>query len=175
MAAPNAASYSFTDDDVSRLAKCDDQTEFLLSFRRLLQSQGIASPAVFDAQTTLRSSTDYGASVLTKVFESHSHALHLEVGYALFQSCDSSSCLKLDSTTLPTAWLKENGVSSVLTLPKDTLSLFKTDDALKGKIEEVAALKQQISDIKKLRAAQQEKASLEAELLKLSCDDSKDE
>ena len=79
MAAPNAASYSFTDDDASYLANCDDQTEFLLSFRRILQSQGIASPAVFDAPTTLGSSTDYGASVLTKVFESHSHALHLEV------------------------------------------------------------------------------------------------
>ena len=75
MAASNATvSYSFTDDDVSRLAKCDDQPEFLLLYRRLLQSKGVDPTAVFDAQTTLGSSTDYGASVLPRVFENQPHA-----------------------------------------------------------------------------------------------------
>ena len=68
-AATTTASYSFTDEEVSRLAKCDDQPEFLLLYRRLLQSKGIDPTAVFDAQTTLGSSTDYGASVPTGAFE----------------------------------------------------------------------------------------------------------
>ena len=124
-AALTTASYSFTDEEVSRLAKCDDQPEFLLLYRRLLQSKGIDPTAVFDATTTLGSPSDYGAAVLSKVFENSSHAMHLEVAYAFFKSCNSSSCLRLDSaTTLPTSWLKEHGVNSVLTLPKDTLSLF---------------------------------------------------
>ena len=121
-AALTTASYSFTDEEVSRLAKCDDQPEFLLLYRRLLQSKGIDPTAVFDAQTTL---SDYGSAVLPKVFKTNSHAMHLEVAYAHFKSCNSSSCLKLDSTTtLPTSWLKEHGVNSVLPLPKDALSLF---------------------------------------------------
>ena len=124
-AAPTTASYSFTDDDVDRVANCDDQPEFLLLYRRLLQSKGIDPTAVFDAKTTLGSPSDYGAAVLSKVFENSPHALHLEPAYALSKSCNSSSCLRLDSaTTLPTSWLKEHGVNSVLTLPKDTLSLF---------------------------------------------------
>ena len=40
-AALTTASYSFTDEEVSRLAKCDDQPEFLLLYRRLLQSKGV--------------------------------------------------------------------------------------------------------------------------------------
>ena len=124
-AATTTASYSFADDDVDRLANCDDQPEFLLLYRRLLQSKGIDPTAVFDAKTTLGSPSDYGAAVLSKVFENSPHALHLEPAYALFKSCNSSSCLRLDSATpLPTSWLKEQGVNSVLTLPKDTLSLF---------------------------------------------------
>ena len=124
-AATTTASYSFTDEEVSRLAKCDDQPEFLLLYRRLLQSKGIDPTAVFDAKTTLGSPSDYGAAVLSKVLENSSHAMHLEVAYAFFKSCNSSSCLRLDSaTTLPTSWLKEHGVNSVLTLPKDALSLF---------------------------------------------------
>ena len=42
-AATTTASYSFTDEEVSRLAKCDDQPEFLLLYRRLLQSKGMES------------------------------------------------------------------------------------------------------------------------------------
>ena len=89
-AATTNASYSFTDEEVSRLAKCDDQPEFLLLYRRLLQSKGIDPTAVFDAQTTLGSPSDYRAAVLTKLFENNSHAMHLEVGYALFKSYISS-------------------------------------------------------------------------------------
>ena len=70
-AAPTTASYSFTDEEVSRLAKCDDQPEFLLLYRRLLQSKGIDPTAVFDAQTTLGSSTDYGASVAYLISARH--------------------------------------------------------------------------------------------------------
>ena len=80
------SAYSFTDEEVSHLANCNDQEEFLHNFQRILQSKGIDVTAVFDAQTTLGSSTDYGASVLTRFFENQSHALHLEVGYALFKS-----------------------------------------------------------------------------------------
>ena len=117
--------YSCTDDGLSRLAKCDDQTVFFLLFRRILQSKGIEPSAVFGAQTTLGSPTDYGAKVLTGAFENNSHAMHLEVAYALFKSCNASSCLKLDSTTpLPPSWLKENGFGSILPLPRDTLPLF---------------------------------------------------
>lgn len=58
--------------------------------------------------------------VLTRFFETQSHALHLEVGYALFQTCSSSSCLKLGP-----ALLKKNGVDSFLILPLATLPLFK--------------------------------------------------
>ena len=101
--ASSTSAYSFTDDDVSLLANCNDQAEFLHFFQRILQSKSINLTAVFDAQTTLVSSTDYGASVLTRFFETQSHALHLEVGYALFKSCNSSTCLKLDSTPLPTS------------------------------------------------------------------------
>ena len=79
------SAYSFTDEEVSQLANCNDQDEFLHFFQRILQSKSIDLTAVFDAQTTLGSSTDYGASVLTRFFENQS-ALHLEVGYALFKS-----------------------------------------------------------------------------------------
>ena len=54
-AATTTASYSFTDEEVSRLAKCDDQPEFLLLYRRILQLKGIDPTAVFDAKTTLGS------------------------------------------------------------------------------------------------------------------------
>ena len=63
--------------------------------------------------------------VLTRFFETQSHALHLEVGYALFQTCSSSSCLKLGPALLPTSWVKKNGVDSFLILPLATLPLFK--------------------------------------------------
>ena len=90
--------YNFTDEEVSHLANCDTQDDFLLNFQRILQTKGIDVTAVFDTQTTLGSSTDYDASVLTRFFENQSHALHLEVGYALFRPCNSSTCLSLDST-----------------------------------------------------------------------------
>ena len=80
--------YNFTDEEVSHLANCDTQDDFLFNFQRILQTKGIDVTAVFDTQTTLGSSTDYGASVLTRFFENQSHALHLEVGYALFKSCN---------------------------------------------------------------------------------------
>ena len=99
--ASSTSAYSFTDEEVSHLANCNDQAEFLHFFQRILQSKSINLTAVFDAQTTLVSSTDYGASVLTRFFETQSHALHLEVGYALFKSCNSSTCLSWDSTSLP--------------------------------------------------------------------------
>jgi hypothetical protein len=90
--------YNFTDEEVSHLANCDTQDDFLFNFQRILQTKGIDVTAVFDTQTTLGSSTDYGASVLTKFFENQSHALHLEasveVGNALFTSCSSSICLQ---------------------------------------------------------------------------------
>ena len=65
----STSAYSFTDEEVSQLANCNDQDEFLHFFQRILQSKGIDITAVFDAQTTLGSSTDYGASVLTRFFE----------------------------------------------------------------------------------------------------------
>ena len=114
--ASSTSAFSFTDEEVSQLANCNDQAEFLHFFQRILQSKGIDITAVFDAQTTPGSSTDYGASVLTRFFENQSHALHLEVGYALFKSCNSSTCLKLDSASLPKSWLKEHGVDSYLTV-----------------------------------------------------------
>ena len=110
-AATTTASYSFTDEEVSRLAKCDDQPEFLLLYRRLLQSKGIDPTAVFDAKTTLGSPSDYGAAVLSKVFENSPHALHLEPAYALFKSCNSSSCLRLDSAILATHTRADLGTS----------------------------------------------------------------
>ena len=64
MASSNSA-YSFSDEEVSQLANCNDQDEFLYFFQRILQSKGIDIAAVFDAQTTLGSSTENGASVLT--------------------------------------------------------------------------------------------------------------
>ena len=79
MASPTSA-YSFTDVDVSHLANCNDQAEFLHFFQRILQSKGIDITTVFDAQTTLGSSTYYGASVLTRFFENQSHALHFVLG-----------------------------------------------------------------------------------------------
>ena len=84
--------YNFTDEEVSHLANCNDQDEFLHFFQRILQSKGIDPTAVFDAKTTLGSPSDYGAAVLSKVFENSSHAMHLEVAYAFFKSCNSSSC-----------------------------------------------------------------------------------
>ena len=101
--ASSTSTYSFSDEEVSQLAKCNDQDEFLHFFQRILQSKGIDITAVFDADTTLGPTTDYGASVLTRFFENQSHALHLEVGYALFKSCNSSTCSRLDSTPLPTS------------------------------------------------------------------------
>ena len=108
--------YNFTGEEVSHLANCNTQDDFLFIFQRILQTKGIDVTAVFDTQTTLGSSTDYGASVLTRFFENQSHALHLEVGYALFKSCNSSTCLSWDSTSLPKSWLKEHGVDSHLTV-----------------------------------------------------------
>ena len=111
--------YNFTGEEVSRLANCNTQDDFLFNFQRILQTKGIDVTAVFDTQTTLGSSTDYGASVLTRFFENQSHALHLEVGYALFKSCNSSTCLSWDSTSLPKSWLKEHGVDSYLTMTQN--------------------------------------------------------
>ena len=73
------SAYSFTDEEVSHLANCNDQEEFLHVFQRILQSKGIDVTAVFDAQTTLGSSTDYGASVLTRFFENQSHGAPFQV------------------------------------------------------------------------------------------------
>ena len=123
--ASSTSAYSFSDEEVSQLANCNDQDEFLHFFQRILQSKGIDITAVFDAATTLGPTTDYGASVLTRFFENQSHALHLEVGYALFKSCNSSACLQWDSTPLPKSWLKENGADSCLYLPLASLDLFK--------------------------------------------------
>ena len=117
--------YNFTDEEVSHLANCNDQDDLLYNFQRILQTKGIDVTAVFDTQTTLGSSTDYGASVLTRFFENQSHALHLEVGYALFKSCNSSTCLSWDSTSLPKSWLKEHGVDSHLTVTQNYLALYK--------------------------------------------------
>ena len=89
--------YNFTDEEVSHLANCDTQDDFLFNFQRILQTKGIDVTAVFDTQTTLGSSTDYGASVLTRFFENQSHALHLEVGGA---RCFKGSCLP------PPPWVK---------------------------------------------------------------------
>ena len=75
--------YNFTDEEVSHLANCNDQDDFLYNFTRILQSKGIDVTAFFDTQTTLGSSTDYGASVLTRFFENQSHALHLNVRTSL--------------------------------------------------------------------------------------------
>ena len=122
--ASSTSAYSFTDEEVSHLANCNDQAEFLHFFQRLLQSKSIDLTAVFDAQTTLGSSTDYGASVLTRFFETQSHALHLAVGYALFQPCSSSSCLKLGPALLPASWLKKYGADSFLILPFWLIYLF---------------------------------------------------
>jgi hypothetical protein len=47
------SAYSFTDEEVSQLANCNDQDEFLHFFQRILQSKGIDVTAVFDAQTIL--------------------------------------------------------------------------------------------------------------------------
>merc|ERR1711991_1079503 len=73
------SAYSFTDEEVSHLANCNDQEEFLHNFQRILQSKGIDVTAVFDAKTTLGSSTDYGASVLTRFFENQSHGAPFQV------------------------------------------------------------------------------------------------
>ena len=72
--ASSTSSYSSTDDEVTQLARCTDQAEFLYLFKRILQSKSIDLSAVFDAQTTLgTTSTDYGASVLTRFFEAQSY------------------------------------------------------------------------------------------------------
>ena len=39
--ASSTSAYSFTDDDVSHLANCNDQAEFLHFFQRILQSKSI--------------------------------------------------------------------------------------------------------------------------------------
>ena len=57
--------YNFTAEEVSHLANCDTQDDFLFNFQRILQTKSIDVTAVFDTQTTLGSPTDYGASVLT--------------------------------------------------------------------------------------------------------------
>lgn len=61
--------YGFTDEDVSQKASCTDQAEFLYLFKRILHSKSIDLSAIFDAQTTLGTSRDYGTSVLLKFFE----------------------------------------------------------------------------------------------------------
>ena len=80
---------------------------FLYLFKRILQSTSSELSAVFDAQTTLGTSIDYAASVLTRFFEAQSQTLHLEVGYTPFRSLSSSSCLKWDPA-FPKSWLKDN-------------------------------------------------------------------
>ena len=64
--ASSTSRYNFTGDEVSQLARCTDQAEFLYRFKRLLNTKSIDLSAVFDAQTqtTLGTSADYGASVL---------------------------------------------------------------------------------------------------------------
>ncbi|MEC7288459.1 MAG: hypothetical protein VXU42_07205, partial [Verrucomicrobiota bacterium] len=106
--ASSTSSYSFTEDEVTQLARCTDQAEFLYLFKRILQSKSIDLSAVFDAQTTLGTSIDYAASVLTRFFEAQSQTLHLEVGYAPFQSY-SSFCLKLDHIYLNGSFEERRG------------------------------------------------------------------
>ena len=47
-----ASAYSFTDEEVSQLANCNDQDEFLHFFQRILQSKGIDVTAFFDYTLT---------------------------------------------------------------------------------------------------------------------------
>ena len=61
--------YNFTDEEVSHLTNCDTQDDFLFNFQRILQTKGIDVTAVFDTQTTLGSSTDYGASLCSSYEE----------------------------------------------------------------------------------------------------------
>ena len=60
--ASSTSAYSFTDEEVSQLANCNDQDEFLHFFQRILQSKGIDITTVFDAQTTLGSRKNYTKS-----------------------------------------------------------------------------------------------------------------
>ena len=70
--ASSTSSYSFTEDEVTQLARCTDQAEFLYLFKKILQSKSIDLSAVFDAQTTLGASSDYCASLLARFFEAQS-------------------------------------------------------------------------------------------------------
>ena len=42
--------YNFTDEEVSHLANCNTQDDFLFNFQRILQTKGIDVTAVFDTQ-----------------------------------------------------------------------------------------------------------------------------
>ena len=57
----STSAYSFTDEEVSQLANCNDQDEFLHFFQRILQSKGIDITAVFDADTRV---SEYSSSFL---------------------------------------------------------------------------------------------------------------
>ena len=48
---------------------CTDQAELLHGFRRILNTKSIHPSAVYDAKKTLGTSSDYGASILPKFFE----------------------------------------------------------------------------------------------------------
>ena len=91
--------YVFTDEEVSQLANCTDQAELLHKFLRILNTKIIDPSAVYDAKETLGTSSDNGASILPKFFETQPNALHFEVAYALFKSTSSFSCLRLDANT----------------------------------------------------------------------------
>ena len=78
----------FNGEEVSQLASCTDQAELLYTFKCILHAKSIDPSAVY-APTTLGTSTDYGASVLPKFFETQSRALHFEVGYAITAALDT--------------------------------------------------------------------------------------
>ena len=70
--ASSKTSCSFTDEEVSQLASCDDLATTKPNFSISIYSREFSTnqkawtfllPAVFNAQTTLGTSTDYGASV----------------------------------------------------------------------------------------------------------------
>ena len=48
--ASSTSSYSFNEDEITQLARCTDQAEFLYLFKRILQSKSIDLSAVFDAE-----------------------------------------------------------------------------------------------------------------------------
>ena len=67
--ASSTSRYVFTDEEVSQLANCTDQAELLHKFLRILNTKSIDPSAVYNAKKILGTSSDYGASILPKFFE----------------------------------------------------------------------------------------------------------